>query len=391
MFIAEIIAQFLLFFGIFYFGDCFSFGMNVQSIISGGIWILLYAVGTGILRKKVTKLWLFVLTHLFLVVISIICMISSVWNGTLAIMMLLQVMYSFILGVSGGRVGLPQWGYAQAALLALLYLADKLFYEKTSTDGLWVLFFLYITVLLFYRNRKAAEDYIEIRKRNTIMNEVPMKKVSRMVSWIYVLITGVLIFMISVPFLAWDTPDLNVEGDWAQMVLPAGMNGVQNLLYEMETTEGDVENTVSNKTYEGLDTIITVVAVLLLAIVVICVVYSVIKYVKEGFQKSAQEEDQVDFINPFDKTESLQKKMVKEHFHGRKSNREKVRHLYKKRMNGFWRKGTILPDKTTPTMQWELKKEQEKDIPKELVELYEKARYSQETIGEEDVEKMKKL
>ena len=50
-----------------------------------------------------------------------------------------------------------------------------------------------------------------------------------------------------------------------------------------------------------------------------------------------------------------------------------------------------MPDRTTPTMQWELKQEQETDLPKELVDLYEKARYSQENMTEEDVERMKNL
>lgn len=390
MLIAEILAQFLLFFGIYYFADCFYGRMDIRSLMLGGAWLVLYAVCTGILRKKATKLWLFVITHLLLVGITILCMLSNIWSDLLGFMMLLQVIYSFILGVSAGKIGLRQWGYAQAALLALLYLGDKLFYEKATTDGLWVLFFLYIIVLLFYRNRQAAEDYIEIRRRNTIMNEAPMKKVSKMISGVYVLLTGIFIFFISVPFLAWNTPDLNVEGDWAQVTLPAGMNGVQNLLDVMETTDGEVEEPAIQKNYEGFDTIITVIAVIFLVIVVIGVVYSIIQYVRDGFQKNNREEDKVDFINPFDKTESLQKKVKKEHFHVRKSNRDKVRHLYKKRMDGFWRKGTVLPDKTTPTMQWELKQQQEKEIPKELVDVYEKARYSQETITEEDVERMKK-
>ena len=68
-----------------------------------------------------------------------------------------------------------------------------------------------------------------------------------------------------------------------------------------------------------------------------------------------------------------------------------MRHIYKKRMKGFWHKRNVAPDKTTPAMQWELKQQQEADLPKELVDIYEKARYSQENITETDVEIMKKL
>lgn len=390
MFIAEIIGQFLLFFGIYYFADCFYSSMNIQNLILGGLGIFLYAVCTGISRKKIGKLMLFVLTHLALAVVCILCMVSGLWSGVLAVILFVQVLYSFGAGVSKGRIGLGPWGYAQAVLLALLYLADKLFYEKPSTNGLWVLFFLYVVVLLFYRNRQAAENYIEMRRRNTIMNEVPMKKVSRLITGMYVLLTALLIFFISVPFLAWDTPDLNVESDWKIVAAPSGMGSTDYFLDTMETTDGDVENHTAEKTYAGLDMVMKVVAFVILAIVLIGVTYSAIKYVQESFQKS-DSEDKVDFMNPFDKTESIQEKTAKEPVHVRKTNGEKVRHMYKKRMKGFWRKRKVMPDRTTPTMQWELKQEQETDLPKELVDLYEKARYSQENMTEEDVEKMKNL
>lgn len=390
MFIAEIIGQFLLFFGIYYFADCFYSSMNIQNLILGGLGIFLYAVCTGILRKKIGKLMLFVLTHLALAVVCILCMVSGLWSGVLAVILFVQVLYSFGAGVSKGRIGLGPWGYAQAVLLALLYLADKLFYEKPSTNGLWVLFFLYVVVLLFYRNRQAAENYIEMRRRNTIMNEVPMKKVSRLITGMYVLLTALLIFFISVPFLAWDTPDLNVESDWKIVAAPSGMGSADYFLDTMETTDGDVENHTAEKTYAGLDMVMKVVAFVILAIVLIGVTYSAIKYVQESFQKS-DSEDKVDFMNPFDKTESIQEKTAKEPVHVRKTNGEKVRHMYKKRMKGFWRKRKVMPDRTTPTMQWELKQEQETDLPKELVDLYEKARYSQENMTEEDVERMKNL
>lgn len=390
MFIAEIIGQFLLFFGIYYFADCFYSSMNIQNLILGGLGIFLYAVCTGISRKKIGKLMLFVLTHLALAVVCILCMVSGLWSGVLAVILFVQVLYSFGAGVSKGRIGLGPWGYAQAVLLALLYLADKLFYEKPSTNGLWVLFFLYVVVLLFYRNRQAAENYIEMRRRNTIMNEVPMKKVSRLITGMYVLLTALLIFFISVPFLAWDTPDLNVESDWKIVAAPSGMGSADYFLDTMETTDGDVENHTAEKTYAGLDMVMKVVAFVILAIVLIGVTYSAIKYVQESFQKS-DSEDKVDFMNPFDKTESIQEKTAKEPVHVRKTNGEKVRHMYKKRMKGFWRKRKVMPDRTTPTMQWELKQEQETDLPKELVDLYEKARYSQENMTEEDVEKMKNL
>lgn len=390
MFIAEIIGQFLLFFGIYYFADCFYSSMNIQNLILGGLGIFLYAVCTGISRKKIGKLMLFVLTHLALAVVCILCMVSGLWSGVLAVILFVQVLYSFGAGVSKGRIGLGPWGYAQAVLLALLYLADKLFYEKPSTNGLWVLFFLYVVVLLFYRNRQAAENYIEMRRRNTIMNEVPMKKVSRLITGMYVLLTALLIFFISVPFLAWDTPDLNVESDWKIVATPSGMGSTDYFLDTMETTDGDVENHTAEKTYAGLDMVMKVVAFVILAIVLIGVTYSAIKYVQESFQKS-DSEDKVDFMNPFDKTESIQEKTAKEPVHVRKTNGEKVRHMYKKRMKGFWRKRKVMPDRTTPTMQWELKQEQETDLPKELVDLYEKARYSQENMTEEDVEKMKNL
>lgn len=390
MFIAEIIGQFLLFFGIYYFADCFYSSMNIQNLILGGLGIFLYAVCTGISRKKIGKLMLFVLTHLALAVVCILCMVSGLWSGVLAVILFVQVLYSFGAGVSKGRIGLGPWGYAQAVLLALLYLADKLFYEKPSTNGLWVLFFLYVVVLLFYRNRQAAENYIEMRRRNTIMNEVPMKKVSRLITGMYVLLTALLIFFISVPFLAWDTPDLNVESDWKIVAAPSGMGSTDYFLDTMETTDGDVENHTAEKTYAGLDMVMKVVAFVILAIVLIGVTYSAIKYVQESFQKS-DSEDKVDFMNPFDKTESIQEKTAKEPVHVRKTNGEKVRHMYKKRMKGFWRKRKVMPDRTTPTMQWELKQEQETDLPKELVDLYEKARYSQENMTEEDVERMKNL
>lgn len=390
MFIAEIIGQFLLFFGIYYFADCFYSSMNIQNLILGGLGIFLYAVCTGISRKKIGKLMLFVLTHLALAVVCILCMVSGLWSGVLAVILFVQVLYSFGAGVSKGRIGLGPWGYAQAVLLALLYLADKLFYEKPSTNGLWVLFFLYVVVLLFYRNRQAAENYIEMRRRNTIMNEVPMKKVSRLITGMYVLLTALLIFFISVPFLAWDTPDLNVESDWKIVATPSGMGSTDYFLDTMETTDGDVENHTAEKTYAGLDMVMKVVAFVILAIVLIGVTYSAIKYVQDSFQKS-DSEDKVDFMNPFDKTESIQEKTAKEPVHVRKTNGEKVRHMYKKRMKGFWRKRKVMPDRTTPTMQWELKQEQETDLPKELVDLYEKARYSQENMTEEDVEKMKNL
>ena len=390
MFIAEIIGQFLLFFGIYYFADCFYSSMNIQNLILGGLGIFLYAVCTGISRKKIGKLMLFVLTHLALAVVCILCMVLGLWSGVLAVILFVQVLYSFGAGVSKGRIGLGPWGYAQAVLLALLYLADKLFYEKPSTNGLWVLFFLYVVVLLFYRNRQAAENYIEMRRRNTIMNEVPMKKVSRLITGMYVLLTALLIFFISVPFLAWDTPDLNVESDWKIVAAPSGMGSTDYFLDTMETTDGDVENHTAEKTYAGLDMVMKVVAFVILAIVLIGVTYSAIKYVQESFQKS-DSEDKVDFMNPFDKTESIQEKTAKEPVHVRKTNGEKVRHMYKKRMKGFWRKRKVMPDRTTPTMQWELKQEQETDLPKELVDLYEKARYSQENMTEEDVEKMKNL
>ena len=137
MFIAEIIGQFLLFFGIYYFADCFYSSMNIQNLILGGLGIFLYAVCTGISRKKIGKLMLFVLTHLALAVVCILCMVSGLWSGVLAVILFVQVLYSFGAGVSKGRIGLGPWGYAQAVLLALLYLADKLFYEKPSTNGLW--------------------------------------------------------------------------------------------------------------------------------------------------------------------------------------------------------------------------------------------------------------
>ena len=222
------------------------------------------------------------------------------------------------------------------------------------------------------------------------MNEVPMKKVSRLITGMYVLLTALLIFFISVPFLAWDTPDLNVESDWKIVAAPSGMGSTDYFLDTMETTDGDVENHTAEKTYAGLDMVMKVVAFVILAIVLIGVTYSAIKYVQESFQKS-DSEDKVDFMNPFDKTESIQEKTAKEPVHVRKTNGEKVRHMYKKRMKGFWRKRKVMPDRTTPTMQWELKQEQETDLPKELVDLYEKARYSQENMTEEDVERMKNL
>lgn len=390
MFIAEIAAQFLLFFGLYYFADCFYGGVDIQNIIGNGIWILLYAAGTSIVREKVKKFWIFVLVHFVFAGASVLCMASGLWNGVLAVMMCLQVLYSFVESVSRGRIGLRQWGYAQAVLLALLYLVDKLFYEKPTTNFLWFIFFLYVVVLLFYRNRQAAEEYIEVRRRNTIMNEVPMKKVSKLVTGMYVLLTGLLIFFISVPFLSWDTPDLNVESDWKLVVAPSGMNGTDYFRDMMETTEGDVEAPVEQKNYPGLELAMKIVAFVLLAIVVVGVLYSAMKYVQDSFQKN-DSEDKVDFMNPFDKTESIREKPAKERVHVRKSNREKVRHIYKKRMKGFWHKRNVAPDKTTPAMQWELKQQQEADLPKELVDIYEKARYSQENITETDVEIMKKL
>lgn len=133
---------------------------------------------------------------------------------------------------------------------------------------------------------------------------------------------------------------------------------------------------------------IALLAVMIIAFIILFI-YMTYKLMKKKRIKKKVEVEEV--IETREKVEKVKRKAHKKNsLHG-KDPAVMIRKLYRKHMHGFWVSTSVTKGDKTPSEQRILKNESGGNIPEEAIAIYEKIRYSDQEVTQQDVHALKQL
>ena len=253
-----------------------------------------------------------------------------------------------------------------------------------------VLYFLYWRLM-------ALKEYVENNRDSAYFPERQVKRVSRSMLGIYTLLmTGCMILLSIVPAGPW-------VGSLGKGLLAAlrwffglfrGCGAEQNEEPLAETspvedmTMPPVEENPGSPIWDWLWKIFSTLILLLVAAGLVYLIVRLFARLYQSFyHKDDGDGDHKEFIRPTDRTDKVRRETKAGlGFGGTPS--QKVRRIYRKKILSLKRRDQELKESLTP-------KEQTEEVAltdaKEMLDLYEKARYGREECSKEDTKRMKEL
>ena len=321
-------------------------------------------------------------------------------------------------------VGIPVmiYGMGIAVISYITKLADSAAMDRGNWFGTIVLVILYLlgaimdynmmgihlailiayTFLVFVEaNLYQCEEYIEKVGYHAVFNAKKVKSASYTI--ILTIAGGILVICIIATLMGKIPPFAALSAfmctKWKTLfkfLKRVKYKGTDN---STNIDSGEVINPVEDELPNGEEEIqeiiasnsdIFVMSLLLSAFIVCClyIVYAVIKKLYKKFLQFENEGVQEEHLSTKKKKKAKENPAEEDKYY---NNRTAVRKIYKKRIKGkrFGRRDDL--KNCTPMEQLDKSLQDGNEVSKEMVELYEKARYSKEEITKNDVKNMEKI
>ncbi len=396
----------------------------VTHIIIGGMSMLLFAKAFGStselvlhclftmlltgglygLRHKVKKFWLFMVSHVALLLggIFLIPLVSS--YGWYIAVWVFWILYSAILRLVPVAEWLETPCVPYVSLLIALYvficvLEGSAAVQRAGLVAIAIMFLLY----LLYGNLESMDEFILTGSFSNQVDEQGIRKLNNRLSILYTGTLGALLVLFSL---------FSMDGLWQTILVfirkvlrfllsflklsePARPEeeeeveqGMANLFQPMpEEHEPSAFVHIMNEILRGLMTVVIVVAILA------GIIYAAM-YIYRHFYKKDSRQEGNKVIESLSFGEGIQKERKSRFFERFERNPAKrIRKIYKKNLKRLAQKRTCDLSYLSPKQQVELLYEQgaSKEVIEEIKQLYEDARYSANPMTDAQAEHMRKL
>lgn len=374
-----------------------------------GIMAAVLAVCCYWLRRGIKKLFLFLGSHLLLLLGGIGLGLLGFWGAL--IIVLAAVFFSLVVRLTSQPEWLEEPGYLHLGMMALIFLAASYLIESpvAAKAGLWA-FCLLLLLKVFYDNLAEMDTFIDNRSSSVRMDVRKMKRLNHGITLVYTGLLGLVLGLVALiradgfggrlwegfkrflRFLAGLFP-VSKEQESAQMAM--GDSSMQELLAELgEAQEPSAFAKLMEKVFQ-------VLAGGLLAGAVIFVVIFIMVTIYRHFYRNGKAETEGEEAELLTEREALVRPK------GRKmaeilerSPAKRIRRRYRKYMKPLRARSGKAFSCMSPKEQLRLLKGQsanlqeqgnEADSMEEVRELYEKARYGDMPVTEAEAERMKQL
>ena len=369
--------------------------INTDDVISikGILFIIPFSILITIIRRYCDKLWRFLLA------ISIICVAGIVLNHILLadtvipFVLLFVTFMGFIIRIKISAKPFEHPDAVPFGVMTIIYIIMEFTGYTLSRQVVFISVFLYILLFLLDRNIQRIQGYIESRRQTTIMAEAKMKKVFR--SQLALYITGLALIIILFTTISFQGLYESIVSDMSEITDMKGEEnpiefGQENYGVDFREIAGiDEDKGEPSIIFIILEKIMSIIMSILLVAALAVSLFIILRVIYNGFYgRRKNKEEEVLFASVETREHIKRKKPNKKESENVKDLRKLLRKLYRKQMTGFWKDSGRSPEVTTPSEQRSLKNAKGEAVSEEVVELYERARYSNHDITKEDIIRM---
>ena len=362
------------------------------------------ASGLYALRQKISAFWLFMVSHVVLLLGGIFLIpIISAYDWYIAIWAF-WILYSAVLRLVPVAEWLESPCVPYLSLFVILYvficvLEGSPAVQRLSLVSIAIMFLLY----LLYGNLESMDEFILTGSFSNQVDEQGVRKLNSRLSLLYTGALGILLLLFSL---------FSVDGLWQTILvfirkalrfllsfLPMSEpalpeeekeveQGMEHLVQPMpEEHELSAFAHIMNEVLRGLMTVVIVVAI------VAAIIYAA-RYIYRHFYKKDSRVEGNKVIESLSFGEEIQKERKSSFFERFERNpARRIRKIYKKNLKRLAQKRTCDLRYLSPNQQVELLYEQgaSKETIEEIKQLYEEARYSANLVTDAQAEHMRKL
>lgn len=384
----KIISQILFFYTITFMAVR-AYGDTAQMPVYG-VFIFILTLYCYLQRKYVERKVFFVCGH----IAAVFLVTAAVWSFNIpkgfAALIILMIVFSLLVRWFPEIRGIEEPGYFQLGVLALIFFQSRYWWKFQGVkDFSFSAFLVMLLLMILYDNLKAADLFIQDRKYSTRMDEKKLKRSNNLFSLLY---TGML-----VPVL------LLVSGfqtDGISRFFGRLISMILGLIPIGEPTKHIPEEYVPMEGVSAEPSLFIKILLLLLKAAIaigliagaVCFIIRGVKAICHRFsQRTEIGEDIEEYAEPLTVSKRIFPIGTKGLFKTvDQSPSRRVRRMYKKSFRNVWHR-------TGKELQNLSPKEQMAAVDiigekaEELLEIYEKARYSKAEVTEEDVKRMKDI
>ncbi len=366
------------------------------------IWILLLMTSLIVLCGFVCRLpknrFVSVLLH---TVIFMIPIIFKAWAdvSVIALIMGIFMIVCSIISKCGGLSTMSGASlFGKIVLVTIYAFGSALNYRYMVL--LFVSIFVFCILEFLQSNFEKNESYIDSLCDTAIVDIKKTKGMANLMTVLSSVIMGIICGLIS---LLGRIPPAAALSKWLSDKFSKRLSAIREALTRpfsggvVYNNQDNVQGEIPSEQYSEMTgnsverTIFTIIAVVAVSAVIICGIYLLIKKIYKYYLKLQHTGYMDEEISVTKKTPKKERKINPRELDRSYSNRRALRRIYKKRIKG--RKTGRRDDfiNRTPYEQRDRKISEGSNISTGFVDLYEKARYSNQDISKEDVRTMSKM
>ena len=376
---------------------------NVWELLAYSMATMLLGLACHILRMKEMPFWIFIGSHLFLLVGGILTIQVAELRIWYAVIWVGLVLFSAILRLAPAAAWLETPGYAYVAFLVCIYwfvcfLEGSPIAQKVSLCTIFILFLFYI----LYRNLDTMDEFIVLQGFSTEVDEKGIRGMHTRLSLVYTGALGAVLCLFGL---------FGIEGLWQKIMgwlklfvsyllsfLPRTEQAPQEEKTEIQEELGNMfqgmpEEQEPSVFMQMLGEVFRIAFTILIIVAIIAGIIYVARFIYRHFYHKQQ----VLRSDKIVETLTVGERMVKErkvrtYDKGEQNSSKKIRKLYKKNMKRLGAKRIAGFSYMSPEEQVKLLRDKglDEDIVRKIKCLYEKARYSSEKVEDEEVYYMRK-
>lgn len=366
------------------------------------MWITVLSMLTYLMRETLDRLFVFLAGHVAAGAAGWLVIQALGEGGIMKLALCLILLYSVVLRfLPNGNVW-EEPGYFYLGVLAVCFFANSAMDRSSAVRQLALAaFFVALLCKLFYDNLRGADEFIRNRASSTQLDEKKLKRLNIRISLIYVGAVGGILALVGLlrtegisaailnavrHFLQWIFRGLDTTGEVQQVTEAA----IESAMPEVGTMPAVDKAPI----WAALEIVIEAVVTLLLIVGVIAFVVLMLIALRRHFYGRRMVADSVeDYVEPLTvrkKTEKREKRSIRERLE--RTPAKRIRKMYQRWMRQLERqeKWSCL----SPEEQVRLLADREgltEQEQKEILALYEKARYSGAQMSEEEARQMQAL
>lgn len=287
-----------------------------------GCQIVLLTLGCYLMRRYISKLFLFLLGHLLVAAAGIgVIKFFDLSGGFLAVLLLLLV-YSVLLRTLAETELIDEPGYFYLGVLALCFvICVYMGKSERAVNCVMAAFFVTLLLKVIYGNLKATDEFIRNRASSTRIDERRLKRMNNGITLLY---TGILAIILIVVRLFRTEGISEMVAGWFRKFLQQILGPLASLSgeTEVEITDQAVEQTVpsvaiseTSPVWKVLDVVFEVVGTLFVVAGILMIAALLITAARRHFYRyQKQSAGGVDYAEPLTVREKLPKEKRKKLF-----------------------------------------------------------------------------